>query len=194
MRKCVLALLSLLALTGLGAKAEEIDVFSYSERKGGSSLNLLNAMEVMTMETVCSFDDMAHAYGFRPAFYQRELFFDLEGDTVEEELDGSLSILYRNGHRAKAETRWPKNTELAASLPEPDEDYAVVAYSVYDDETLQIEFSVLDVSYASEYREKLREFYPNPLVDSEDLYVALSDTGRRVSFSLERKVLLLELL
>lgn len=170
------------------------DTFDYSGRNGDSALVLKDAMEVMTMETACAYDDMAHAYGFRADFYKRELFFDLVGDTVTEEFDGTLSILYRNGHKAKAEVIWPIMTALGRMVPIPNRDYAVVQYSVYDADTLQVGFSVFDKEYAKEYIALLKEIFPIVEFEDGESYKAMSADGKRVSFSLEHSALLLEII
>lgn len=170
------------------------NTFDYSGRNGNSELVLSDAMEVMTMETACAYDDMAHAYGFRPDFHKRELFFDLAGDIITEEFDGTLSILYRNGHRAKAETIWPVMTVLSRMVPVPNKDHVVVQYSVYDADTLQIGFSLFKKEYAKEYIALLKEYFPIVVFEDSTSYKGKSADGKTVSFSLEHSALLLEII
>ena len=196
MRKAILSFIAAALFFPLFAS----DVYSwgsqldFSQVKGGSDLNVANAIEVMSMETACAFDDMAHAYGFRPSFHRRELFYDLAGDFLEENGDGTISIIYRNGHRAEADLKWPLKSTLVSYLPLPDNAKAKVEYTVYDDSALVIGFAMLDKDYAAEYAAILEKLfaldivrYLNPLYFS-----GRNGDGMRVHLSLEDRLLVLE--
>ena len=83
---------------------------------------------------------------------------------------------------------------IGRMVPIPNRDYAIVQYSVYDADTLQVGFSVFDKEYAKEYIALLKEYFPIVEFEDGESYKAMSADGKRVSFSLEHSALLLEII
>jgi hypothetical protein len=196
MKRIYAALIVLLAMGMVYSSPIDWDtMFDFSGRKGESNLNLSNAVEVMTMETACAYDDMAHAYGFRPAYYQRELFYDIAGDFIEEKFDDTLSILYRNGHRAEAYSKWPDQSSLAAYLPYPDFGQVIFDHAIYDEESLVIEFAAMNSGYVEAYVAELKKLFPEAIESQGQanmFYAGKNSDGIMAAFSLERMAILVE--
>lgn len=196
MKRFYMVLVAAIAISTITASPGNWEeLFNFSQEKGGSNINLSNALEVMEMETVCAYEDMSYNYGFRGDFYRRELFYDLQGDYLEENLDDTVSIMFRNGHKATADAEWPEHSELSRYLPIPNKDNAIIDYAVYDDKTLLITFSVIDKEYAKEYVSELEKLFPVVLEkDNENLFYAGKNAeGITVAFSEDKKAIILDI-
>ena len=174
---------------------EWADTFEYAKRKGGSTLNLAEAMDVMTITTPCAFETVALDYGLNPSFYHSQIVNDDGGDVVVQNPDKSFSITFANGKKVSAAVKWPADAKLAGYLTAPDSKGAKVAYAVYDDSSLMIAFSYLDASYAKTIVESLKSVFGD--VVAEDYGIApyfkgRSSDGNTVSFSTAKAMLLVE--
>lgn len=171
------------------------DTFEYAKRKGESTLNLANVMDVMTITTPCAFETVALDYGLNPSFYHGQVTNDDGGDLVEQNADKSYTITFANGKKATAETKWPTKSSLAQSLEKPDSKDAKIGYSVYDDSSLMIVFSVLDGGFAEDFVADLKEAFPTVIAEEYGLapyYKGKNSAGYTVSFSTHKASLLIE--
>lgn len=173
------------------------DTFEYSKRFGGSNLNLAQAMDVMTITTPCAFETVALEYGLNPSFYHMELKNDNGGDEVTQNADKTFQIKFANGKIVSADTKWPANATLLQYAPKPtlSGKTALVAYSVYDGNTLMVAFNMLDKTYAKEYVESLKAMFPETIAEDYGLapyYKGKNSAGLTASFSSEKALLLIE--
>ena len=173
------------------------DTFEYSKRFGGSSLNLAQAMDVMTITTPCAFETVALEYGLSPSFYHMELVNENGGDEVTQNEDESFQIKFANGKIVSADIKWPTNAALLSYVPQPklSGNTALVSYSVYDKNTLMVAFNKLDKSYAKEYVESLKAMFPETIAEDYGLapyYKGKNSAGLTVSFSSDKAMLLIE--
>lgn len=159
--------------------------FDYSTLKGNSTLNLDEALDIVSITTPCAFDTLATDAGFTTSIDATDTKME-KNDTKEVVIrnpKGMITVQYPNGVVANGEKNWPKSSALAASLVQPDGEKSLVNYCIYDSDVLIVVFWKFSADYVQTYMDELAKSFFRDISRSESSFEGTNAKGQKVKFT-----------
>ena len=184
--------LSRAASSGKASDYEWGDDFNFAKRKGSSSMDLTDVLDIMTITTPCAFESTALEVGYNASFNYMIMESLTSKDVVEQIERKVISVRFDNKHEAIAELRWPEKTDAASMLPVPDGKNTKIIYAVYDSETILLLYKTMDAEYIKSVMSILKDKYPTAIAEGANFYKGKNAAGGTVSFSAELKTIVMD--